>query len=337
MKQGAVTTDRLAAPASRHTDYVDLSPLSGPRFFISIDTEEEFDWDGPFARENKGVEHLSKVARFQQLCEEYGIKPTYMVDWPIIESAAGAELFGPMVADGKASLGLHLHPWVTPPFDEEVNARNSYACNLSPALERAKLGALYDLLKSRFGVEADIYRAGRYGAGVNTAEILTDLGITVDSSVRARFDYAAQHGPDFASSPVNPFWLRPGLIELPVTTVFGGMLRRAADPLFSKAFKSDMSRAILARAGLVERIALTPEGIPKELAIAGIDRALEEGIGILNFSFHSPSLSIGHTPYVRDADDLEAFYDWWHNIFAHLNQCGCQPVSAEEIAALAKR
>jgi hypothetical protein len=32
---------------------------------------------------------------------------------------------------------------------------------------------------------------------------------------------------------------------------------------------------------------------------------------VLVFSFHSPSLAPGFTPYVRNEDDLLRFYDWW--------------------------
>lgn len=334
MKKGAVK-QRNAAPAfASDCDMVDLSPLNGPRFLLTVDTEEEFDWDAPFARENRSLKHLSGIPRFQSLCEQHGVKPAYLVDWPIIESNEAVELFGRFAGDGKATLGLHLHPWVAEPYREEVNDRNSYACNLAPDLEREKIITQFELLKSRLGVTADIYRAGRYGAGPNTPQILTDLGIKIDSSVRSRFNYNHQFGPDYSSAPINPYWLSNDLMELPVTTVFGGILRKAANPVFSKAFTSDASRAIMARAGLIERIALTPEGIPKEKAIEGIDLAIKEGVGILSLSFHSPSLATGYTPYVRSAEDLEKFYDWWLAIFAHLEKRGVKPANVEEIAAI---
>jgi len=335
MKMGATEMKQSALLTAGPAEFVDLAPLAGPRFLVTVDTEEEFDWDGPFSRDNTSLDHLTGIPRFQKLCEEFGAKPVYMVDWPIVENNVGSDLFGAYADQGAASLGIHLHPWVTPPFTEEVNARNSYANNLPPQLERDKICAMYELLRSRLGVSADIYRAGRYGAGPHTAEILSDLNIPIDSSVRARFDYASQHGPDFSASPIHPYWLKPGLLELPVTTVFSGRLRAAADMLFLRTFTSETSRAIMAKAGLVERIALTPEGIPLDGAIKGIDRALEEGIGILNFSFHSPSLAVGYTPYVRSESDLEQFYAWWRGVFAHLAKRGCAPVSVEEIAALA--
>ncbi len=90
-------------------------------------------------------------------------------------------------------------------------------------------------------------------------------------------------------------------------------------------------RSVLSRARLAQRIPLTPEGIPANRACAAIDVALAMGVRLLNFSFHSPSLAIGHTPYVRDAADLRAFYGWWDTVIAHCQKRGVVPASLDEI------
>src|SRR3546814_5249321 len=94
--------------------------------------------------------------------------------------------------DGECTIGTHLHPWVNPPFEEAVTGPNSFAGNLPPALERAKLGVLTDTIEAAFGRRPTVYRAGRYGVGPNTAAILRDLGYRVDVSVRALFDYRSE-------------------------------------------------------------------------------------------------------------------------------------------------
>jgi hypothetical protein len=90
-------------------------------------------------------------------------------------------------------------------------------------------------------------------------------------------------------------------------------------------------RGVLSRLGLLERIPLTPEGVTAEEAIRGIDIALDEGLPVLVFSFHSPSLAPGHTPYVRNAEDLDAFYDWWRAVFAHLQRRNVAPSSVSDV------
>src|SRR3546814_5194530 len=78
---------------------------------------------------------------------------------------------------------------------------------------------------------------------------------------------------------------------MPVTTVFGGLLGRVGQRFYHRiAREGTLTRALIARLGLVERIALTPEGIPAERACRAVDIAIDLGLPVLNFSFHSPSL-----------------------------------------------
>jgi hypothetical protein len=133
-----------------------------------------------------------------------------------------------------------------------------------------------------------------------------------------------------------PYWVDENrLLELPVTSVFGGLARSGGAKLFDRVFRSDTMRAVLARSGVLERIALTPEGIPIEKAIAAIDIAVEWQLPVLVFSFHSPSLAVGHTPYVRSEADLEEFYIWWVRVFDHLRVRGVHPTTIAEITAAA--
>jgi hypothetical protein len=317
---------------------VDLAALAGPRFLVTVDTEEEFDWNAPFSRDGHGLSHLVEVPRFQTLCRLYDVTPLYLVDYPVVADGFGAELFSGLAKDGDAEIGLQLHPWVTPPFVEEVSEKNSYSCNLPAELERAKLHSLFELVVKRLGVKPESYRAGRYGAGARTPTFLSELGMRADSSVRACFDYSDQGGPDYSRHPVTPYWVERGkLLEIPLTTVFAGMAKNAGSWLFDRAFRTETMRSLLARSGMLERISLTPEGIPIEKAIEAIDIALEAKLPILVFSFHSPSLAIGHTPYVNDMRQLELFYQWWHLVFDHLRRRGVAPTTIREISTAAFR
>ena len=88
---------------------------------------------------------------------------------------------------------------------------------------------------------------------------------------------------------------------------------------------------------LLERIPLTPEGITVAEAKRGIDAALAEELPLLVFSFHSPSLHPGNTPYVRHEEDLARFYNWWREIFAYLAQQGVRPTSISAITDAVQR
>ncbi|KLE35261.1 polysaccharide deacetylase family protein [Aurantiacibacter luteus] len=304
-----------------------------PRYMLTVDTEEEFDWDKPLTRETHGIEHVGRLSKFQEFCEHEGVVPVYLVDWPIANSRLAAEILREPLARGRAEIGVQLHPWVNPPFEEEVCQANSFAGNLHPGLEEAKLGRLRDAIEDRFGMAPLIYRAGRYGAGPNTAAILGRQGIAVDTSVRPKFDYSSAGGPDYRRHPTAPYWLDDGrtLLELPLTTCFWGLLRRQGDWIYPALWCAPSLRGLLSRVGLLERVPLTPEGVSVEEAIRGIDMALDEGLPLLMFSFHSPSLRPGDTPYVRTEEDLDTLYDWWRRVFTYLDQRGVKRSSVKDV------
>ena len=305
----------------------------GQRFLVTVDTEEEFDWTRPFARAGHTTHAVPWIARFQQFCESHGVVPTYLVDHPVAVDPEAARILSPAVEAGRADIGLQLHPWVNPPFDEEINIPNSFPGNLSVELECAKLLALKSEIEARFGVTPLTYRAGRYGVGPNTAALLIEAGIRIDTSVRARFDYRDMGGPDFRACPSHPWWVDDNrrLLELPLTTAFTGHLRRHGAALYPRLAFSRRLRGALAMTNLIERIPLSPEGVTVEEGLRAMDTAVVDGVPVLVFSFHSPSLAPGHTPYVRSEADLDALYAWWRVVFAHAAARGLHPTTPREI------
>jgi hypothetical protein len=61
-----------------------------PRLFVIVDTEETFDWSAPFARENVDVQAIAEVGRLQRVLLPYGVKPTYVVDYPVASTPSSA-------------------------------------------------------------------------------------------------------------------------------------------------------------------------------------------------------------------------------------------------------
>lgn len=319
-------------PAGRE---VQFAPSFGQRYLVTVDTEEEFDWTRPIQREGHTVHTVTRLAKFQEFCEAQGVCPVYLVDYPIATCPAAGEALGEAVASGRAEIGVQLHPWVSPPFDEQISEFNSFAGNLPRELEREKFHRLRDAIVKTFGTNPLIYRAGRYGVGPNTAEILTEHGIAIDTSVRAAFDYSAGGGPNYRDHPLRPYWIDSNrrLMELPLTTVYWGPLRQLGPWLYPKMWRVPRLRGALARIGMLERIPLTPEGVTIGEAIRGIDIAIDQQLPVLVFSFHSPSLAPGFTPYVRSEDELDALYDWWRQAFAYLARRGVAPTTVRELIA----
>lgn len=322
------------------TDLIRLQADEKPLFWVTIDTEEDFDWAAPFSRTGFRLDSVPALAECQRFFGAAGVMPIYLVDWPIVQDERAVDILGPAQQTGACDIGAQLHPWVNPPHDEEVNAHNSYTGNLPLALQRAKLTALRDAIAGRFSVAPTVYRAGRYGLGAQTARLLAKLGFRCDTSVRSGFDYRSGHGPDYRQAPLHPWWTVTDagpILEVPVTTLFSGLLGDKGARFYHRLERSGFTvgAALLARLGLVERIALTPEGIPADRACRAIDIAIDHALPVLNFSFHSPSLQPGNTPYVRSAADLTLFYRWWDVVLDHLARRGVAATSAAAIIASA--
>ena len=305
----------------------------GQRTLLTVDTEENFDWEAPFSADGYGLQHVMRLRKFQEFCEGLSVSPVYLVDWPIATSPMAVEMLGDAVRRGTAEIGIQLHPWVNPPMVEQINDRNSFAGNLPDGLERAKFMRLRDEIERRLDTNALIYRAGRYGLGPDTGAMLADEGIAIDTSVRTLFDYSDAGGPDYSAHPGWPYWAdnRHRLLELPVTSVYWGMLRRQGRAVQSLCARIPYLGGILSRTAMLERIALTPEGVTAEEALRGIDIAIDDGLPLMVLSFHSPSLQPGHTPYVRTEDDLDELYDWFRRIYGYCRQRGIAPTTVAEI------
>lgn len=303
----------------------------GRRFAIFGDAEEEFDWASPFSRDAASTGAIASLPAATRHFTSRGLVPTYLVDYPVVANPRSAATMAEMVAAGACDVGTQLHPWVNPPFEEEVNGRNSYTGNLPVDLQRAKLHALTDRIEQAVGRRPTVYRAGRYGIGPYSAGLLTEAGYRMDVSIRALFDYRDQTGPDFSHHPTWPWWVSEGLLEVPLSTAFTGALRR-----WPQIYRGGGHlRGPLAAAGLLNRVSLTPEGTPIGEALDAIRRMLGDGAFLFSLSFHTPSVEIGHTPYVRDEADLGRFWHWWDAVFDLFAREGVLPVRADEIYAAA--
>ena len=315
-----------------------------PRLLVIVDTEEEFDWDRPLRSTPYSVGSSRAQSRAQSIFARVGLKPTYLVDYPI---AASREGFGPLpewVRGGHAQVGAHLHPWVNPPFDEPESRRFSYPGNLAETLEQAKLEALSDAIEQGFGLRPTIYKAGRYGVGQATPRVLERLGYRIDASVVPEKSFAEDDGPDFTRCLGRPYWFGRGggLLELPLTSGYFGRLRRLARPLYpwlaSAAGRTLKLPGIMSRLGLLTRSVATPEGESVTEAKA-LTRALhEDGQRIFCVTYHSPSLEPGHTPYVRSSADLARFLAWladYCDFF--MGELGGTPATPYEVYDLAAK
>jgi hypothetical protein len=310
---------RLHRPAA-------LERIDRPYLLTIIDAEEEFDWNAPFSRSRVDVGSMLHQGPAQRILERFGAVPTYMVDYPVATQDAGRAPLREMLQDGRCDVGTQLHPWVSPPFREKVCNRNSYPGNLPVSLELEKLRCLTEAIENALGTRPRIYRAGRYGVGPRTADILQHLGYLADSSVMPGWDFTAQEGPDFGRLPAQPYWLDDArsMLEIPVSSTMVGKLSRLPEAVRRAVLSQPSERiglpSLTAHLSLLERIKLTPEGITIPEAKRLIRHMLAHGQKVFVVTYHTPSLVPGNTPYVRNQAELARFLAWLEEIYGFFTE-----------------
>ena len=122
---------------------VQTSTVAAPVIAMGATTEPTIEhrsgWLRQLARDKIAVSAMDRQYLAQEILVEYGVKPTYVIDYPIATQPSSIAVLRSFLASGSCLIGTHLHPWVNPPFDEPVSVFNSYPGNLDPSLERRKV------------------------------------------------------------------------------------------------------------------------------------------------------------------------------------------------------
>ena len=300
-------------------------------FVLSVDTEEEWDWSGPFPENNFSVENTVNIPKFQAFCDRLGIKPTYFVNYAIAADPNSVKRIKAPLEKGNCEVGGHLHPWCTPPIKEEVNkAQNSHTITLPFDLVEKKLSNLTQKLEKEFGQKPRSFRSGRWGTNGKLLKLLHTNGYTIDSSIHP---YYADTPFSYHEAPDVPYWPsydecttagnQREIYELPVTSGYN----RSNFPLWNRIHlalsKPPISQmrlvGILWKLGLLRKIQLSPELADANNMISLTKAALKKGHRIIHMYFHSSSLLPGMTPYVKNETDEKQFYSNIEAVFQYLN------------------
>ncbi len=298
---------------SASLEFLEFRDDEPPKLIVTIDTEAEFEWQTPFSRSKTRVNSVSEQHRAHEFFDRLGIVPTYLVDFAVAANEAAVRTLREFHETGRCEIGSHLNPWINPPYDETVKAFHSYPCNLPAGLERKKLEQLTHTIGRHFDAVPKVYRAGRYGIGSSTPKILEDLGYCVDMSVVPFTSFASDGGPDFQGFDYRPyrFGTTKRLLGIPVSCGFAGWLAGAGQSIFPVLSSRGGMRlhlpGLLAQLRAIERIRLTPEGVGYVELRRLTESLLGLGCRVFSFTYHSPSLVPGNTPYVRDNRELQDF------------------------------
>jgi hypothetical protein len=258
---------------------------------------------------------MRNIRNLQEIVGAYGVVPTYLLTYPVLEDDDVVRILQHQISRGECDVGVQLHPWVNPPYTDQDGSEASFSGNLAAGLEEEKLVVLMQKFTERFGVQPRIYRAGRYGLGQDTADLLEKHGFLIDTSVAPRTSSVAEGGPDHTAYDYDLFWFgkRRPLLELPLCRSVVGWAGAQASPLY-RALSTPALRplgvpALLTRSRCAERITLSPEGNDTEAMLRLVSRLRDRGQTVFVLSFHSSSLAVGRNPYIQTKAALHGFYD----------------------------
>jgi len=296
------------------------------RLHITIDFEEMFDWSD-LSKGGATVQGIKEIQAFHNSCLSHQIQPTYLVTHSVLQSDTAVN-FLKNIYTGNHEIGIHLHPWNSPPFIEQINTFNSFQCNLPNYLEKLKIDELIQLFEQKLGFKPLIHRAGRYGCSQQTLNHLKAHNIKIDLSPSAGYNFNTQGGPDFSKTKNAPFWSdkNKDLLCLPIPSI---NFLKGPDYL-TKLYKEILANNHLLHIFSNPLLPSTPVRLSPEansLERMKLIGSLLDKQGITDFilSVHSTSLYAGGNEYSLTEQDAQnnidkiIEYTLWSNKYLNTN------------------
>jgi hypothetical protein len=319
------------------------------KYLVTIDTEEAWDWSGPYPTSEFSVEHITRLPQFQDLCDRYGVRATYFTNHAVMSDSAASRTMVELSAQSNVEIGMHIHPWNTPPikFDTPVLSRDTYLHNERAELVRQKLEEVYGSLVSA-GIEPKSFRGGRYSSGGAIHQFLFEKQFIAECSVVPYTSWAEDGAPDFRRRDIYPKRLNSdqfgaqAIWEIPLSLGF----TRQPFALWTQAFRiienTPLSRlrliGIAERLGLLRKVWLNFEINDPYDWTPFLILLQRMRVPCVTFTVHSSSLFAGPGPYTRTIDDEKRIFSQMEkvfNIISNLN--GFEPATATEAAIYLER
>jgi hypothetical protein len=287
------------------------------KLLVGIDTEGDNQWDAA-ARANQRFENIYALPRLHAAFAKHGVRPTYVITYPVAKDPRAAEVLRTLLAGGDCEIGAHHHAWETPPCSEEDVRRHPYASMLPRPQFEAQLASLTDAIAGAVGTRPVSYRSGRFGFAAAHVAGLERLGYLVESSVAPLFYETHKGGPEFVEAPLRPYFLAydsattagtSDLLEVPVSAALHRRFPRWLQHAYARAPWPYTTKRVLRKLGIARMRWLRPSysslddmlGLARDLANAGEPA--------LNLLFHSSEAIVGGSPYNRTLAELDAFLE----------------------------
>jgi hypothetical protein len=270
-------------------------------FVLSIDTEEEWDWSGPFPQGHGDVQNILQVPAFHTVLSSFNIRPTYFVDYAVLKTAQSVENMQWVIQQRNCEIGAHLHPWCNPPYFGDVGEAQSHVVNLPVQEVAAKVKALVSKIEQTLDVTPKSFRSGRWGIDGKVMNLLFQNGFNVDSSV---YSYYKNEFFSCIGAPPTPYWAaldkpleqttQQNMFELPVTVGFNrenfDFWNRVHYLFTQPPLSWTRFNGFAWHTRLMRKNYLCPELSSVEDMINLCDTAIDKGYPVLHMYMHSSSL-----------------------------------------------
>lgn len=316
------------------------------KLIVTIDTEED-NWDN-YSPTNYTLDNVDMIPSLQLLFDDLNVKPTYLITYPVATDKTAISLLKGILEEGRCEIGAHCHPWNTPPFEEEINEKNSMLCNLPTELQYKKLSFLHQAIKKHFNIEPESFRSGRWGYNKDVAKNLYKLGYKIDTSITPYTDWTKYYGPDFLNISPQPYKFSSDniffessnghLVEIPVTIGFLQQNFTLSNYLMKILRIRPISKlrliGIMSRLNLLNKVWLSPEVCDSKEMIKLAQIFMRKNYKFINMTFHSSSLKYGLTPFVQTKEEEKRFLERIREFLIFTQDAGIESIKLSDSLSL---
>lgn len=289
------------------------------KVLFTVDVEEQGLFSGSYERHPE-VDNVLHLDRLERITTEFGIPLTLLCTYPVVTDDACRRELRRIQDETGAELGVHLHPWTTPPFDDQGPTPLDSSTIPTDCLA-AKLDTLTQAVQELSGRKPTSFRMGRFDFSNAVRDMLVPAGFTVDSSAIPLQPTPA--GTDYFLAPTAPYMLDTAfgpIYEVPPT--MAQAIPGTARPFRALAglFPQEKLPGLLKLYHYNCRVGLQPlaYGLSQMKAATWLhERA---GGDVLTFFLHSSELSPGHHPRLMTQAASDAYLDRIHHYLAWLDK-----------------
>lgn len=319
------------------------SKKQSPYFIITIDTEGDNLWNKPQTITTKNAQH---IPRFQVLCESYGFKPTYLVNFEMSQSLFFIDFGRDLIKREAGEIGMHLHAWNNPPYYEITEndyVHQPFLIEYPLNVMKEKVNVLTCALEDTFNIKMLSHRAGRWAFNEKYAKILHEKGYKIDCSVTPYLYWQNNSTViDYFNYPSKEYFLNlnkinelgaSDFLEVPMTVNIDTRFYPIAKTV--RKLNNNYSTKISNK--LLNRKWLRPNGKNIDDMMEIVNNAKKNCVNYIEFMLHSSELMPGGSPTFSSSEDIELLYSHLEQLFETISTKGFNAATLSEFYFIKKQ